>query len=168
MGYQFPDQGSNLCLLQWKLSLNLRAAREVPPTHSSLPLATLATVASSGPGSTHKEDVWRKVEKLTTIQPTSWNGGLLRLLFFLSFFEKRRRKNFPPSSAHYFSPAALFAGGVGGVGGQMSSFISLRLCLFQPGTSPPAEVQVYNGKLVPLLVFLVGNCYEITVISPFS
>lgn len=52
----------------------------------------------------------------------------------------------------------------------MSSFIqeSLSVCLFLPGPSLPAEIQVYNGKLVPLLVLLVGNCYEITVISPFS
>ena len=52
----------------------------------------------------------------------------------------------------------------------MSSFIqeSISVCFFLPGPSLPAEIQVYNGKLVPLLVLLVGNCYEITVISPFS
>lgn len=52
----------------------------------------------------------------------------------------------------------------------MPSFIhkSLIVCLFLPCKLLPPEAQVYHGKLAPLTVLVVGNCYEITVILPLS
>lgn len=52
----------------------------------------------------------------------------------------------------------------------MSPFIqeSLIVRLFLPCKLLPAEAQVYHGKLAPLAVLVVGNCYEITVILPLS
>ena len=118
------------------------------------------------PGGKAQSLAWKADNNPTNI--LEW--GLTKTSFLSFIFWKRRRKNCPPSSAHYFSPAALFAVGLGWGVVRMSSFIqeSLSVCLFLAGPSLPAEVQVYNGKLVPLLVLLVGNCYEITVISPFS
>lgn len=54
--------------------------------------------------------------------------------------------------------------------GVTPSFIheSLIVCLFLPRKLLPAEAQVYRGKLAPLTVLVVGNCYEITVILPLS
>lgn len=52
----------------------------------------------------------------------------------------------------------------------MPSFIHERIivCLFLSCKSLPVEAQVYNGKLEPLTVLVVGNRYEITVILPLS
>lgn len=135
--------------------------REKSPIHSSFLLAPLEIVVASGPGSTNREGSKREgppalFAKLPAIQPTSWNGGLLRF----SFSEREGEEHYPPSSSHYFSPRGLFAVGFGWEG----RFVSL----FLPGPSLPAEAQVYNGKLAPLTVLLVGNCYEITVILPRS
>lgn len=107
------------------------------------------------------------LEKLTTILTSCNETETLGASFLSSFFEREGEKIALKLNT-LFSPP-FFAVGLGWGRVWMSSFIqeSFSVC-FLPGPSLPAEIQVYNGKLVPLLVLLVGNCYEITVISPFS
>lgn len=67
------------------------------------------------------------------------------------------------SPTHYFPPEVCFAVAFQW-GGNDAFFHSegLIVCLFLPRKSLPAEAQVYNGKLAPLMVLAVGNCHEIS------
>lgn len=71
------------------------------------------------------------------------------------------------SSTHYFPPEVCFAVALVWRSEALGTE-SLIVCLFLFCKSLPAEVRVYNGKLAPLPVLVVGNCYEITVILPLS
>lgn len=92
--------------------------------------------------------------------------GATKTSFLSSFFE--REKNCLQAQ-HIIFPATFFAVGLGGRGVDVF-FIqkSISVCFFSAWPITPAEIQVYNVKMGALLVLLVGNCYEITVISPFS
>lgn len=66
-----------------------------------------------------------------------------------------------------FSARGLFCYGAG-TGKQHAYFHSesLIVCVFLLCTSLPTGAQVHNGKLVPLPVLVVGNCYEMMVSLP--
>lgn len=71
------------------------------------------------------------------------------------------------SATPHFSARGLFCYGAG-TGKQHAYFHSesLIVCVFLLCTSLPTGAQVHNGKLVPLPVLVVGNCYEMMVSLP--
>ena len=91
---------------------------------------------------------------------------MLRFSFFLFLKEEEEKATF--QAQHIIFPLeVLFAVGSHGEA-TTPPFIheNLIVCFCLPRQLLPAEAQVYNGKLAPLPVLPVGNCYEITVILP--